>query len=262
MADGVSTDSPFGLPSTQWSEVESAAQPDTARGLLAVGSFFQRYRPALLRFLQFKHNLALDEAEDLLQSFFEKKVLTADFLAGAEPEQGRFRHYLLSALNNFAISAHRHRHALKRSAGSPLIPLDTVDEALLAATDPDLSAEEDGINWRLVAIAGALLNTRNTFARKGRTETWEVLLDRFIRPKLAGLRPRPYRDLVAQLQLDSPAEATNLLNTAKRMFRRQLDRVVQEYSRSAGDARERLAVLRVQLEPRRPRRSVGTASGD
>jgi DNA-directed RNA polymerase specialized sigma24 family protein len=234
------------MPNTQWSEVELAAQPANPLNLQALESLLGRYRGVVLSHLCGKFEVPLQEAEDIFHSFVEKRILESDFLAGAEPDQGRFRNYLLSAIDRFAISAYRHRHARKRSADAS-VPLDQVPEDKLPMAHSDYADEAD-IDWPQAALAGALLNMLNDCVRKGAETAWRVFTGRVLGPEFDGLETLSYDDLVRQLNLGSPAEAFNLTNTAKRMFRRHLSRVVDQYSLEGPEVREQLAGLRTQLD--------------
>jgi len=235
-----------GLPVTRWSEIDAAGNAATERGQLALESLLGRYRPALIAHLQAKFELSMADSEDMLHGFIEKKVLQGNFIATAEPARGRFRTYLLSSLDRFAISELRRQNALKRRPSTELVPIEEVPEADLAARSAESNALYE-VTWCRVVIAGALLNMRNECERESRTETWEIFLHRLIEPLLADENPIPYDDLVRCHGLDSPSSAFNLLNTAKRMFLRHLQGVVSEYAHSNAEVEEELEHLQRRL---------------
>ena len=63
------------------------------------------------------------EAQDLTQEFFVR-LLSSPYLAHADRARGKFRSYLLVALNHFLTDEWRHARAAKRGGGQPLISLD------------------------------------------------------------------------------------------------------------------------------------------
>ena len=236
-----------GLPVTRWSEVDAAREADTERGQVALESLLTRYRPALVAHLQAKFGLTLADAEDVLHGFVEKKVLERNFLATAEPSRGRFRTYLLSSLDRFAISELRRQHALKRRPGAELVSIDDVHETDLPAATASFDSPYEVV-WSRVVVAGALLNMHNECEREGRADTWEVFLHRLLEPELADQDPIPYEELIERHGLDSPSNAFNLLTTAKRMFLRHLQGVVAEYAGSSEEIEEELQHLQRRLQ--------------
>jgi len=63
------------------------------------------------------------DAQDLTQAFFEK-LLKKNTLAIADRERGRFRTFLLAALNNFLNNEARDAKRLKRGGGAQILSLD------------------------------------------------------------------------------------------------------------------------------------------
>ena len=64
---------------------------------------------------------------------------------------------------------------------------------------------------------------------------------------LCGDTPEPYDVLVAQLDLASPSQASNLLITAKRMFVRHLHRVIAETVDTPANVEDELRELQKNL---------------
>jgi RNA polymerase sigma factor (sigma-70 family) len=63
------------------------------------------------------------QAQDLTQAFFAR-LLENNSLSVADPERGRFRTFLLCALNNFLHNEHNHASRKKRGGGLELLPLE------------------------------------------------------------------------------------------------------------------------------------------
>lgn len=228
-----------GIPSTRWSEVEAASDPESADGRRALESQLQRYRPSLIAHLRARFWLNLPEAEDLLHDFVHKKVLQANLFAGAQRGRGHFRSYLLNALDRFVISDLRRQNSRQRRGVSRMVAL----EELAEAQHPPAPAvtEPPELDWRQVATAGALLDMHRYCLRLGRPDLWEVFWERHLVPTAEGTAPMSYDSLVERFGLPSPAHAHNLLNSAKRVFRRHLRSVVSRYRYLAPEAAEQLA---------------------
>jgi RNA polymerase sigma-70 factor (ECF subfamily) len=64
-----------------------------------------------------------DAAQDLTQGFFVT-LLERDDLQHVRPERGRFRTFLLAALDNYLFNDAKHRRRLKRGGGRLILDLD------------------------------------------------------------------------------------------------------------------------------------------
>ena len=78
----------------------------------------------------------------------------------------------------------------------------------------------------------------------GRPDIWGVFACRLLDPTLAGARPMPYDALVERFALASPAQASNVLISGKRMFERNLRAVVAEYIADEDEIDAEIAELR------------------
>jgi hypothetical protein len=79
--------------------------------------------------------------------------------------------------------------------------------------------------------------------REGRDDVWGVFQCRLVRPLLEGAEPADYQQLVSRFRFESPAQASNVLMTAKRMFARSLKAVVGEYARRPEEIEAEIAEL-------------------
>ena len=78
----------------------------------------------------------------------------------------------------------------------------------------------------------------------GRADLWGVFQCRLVVPLLKGSQPVSYEQLIEQFGLTSPAQASNILMTAKRMYARALRAVVAEYASDEEDIESELRDLR------------------
>src|SRR4029077_4326546 len=73
-----------------------------------------------------------------------------------------------------------------------------------------------------------------------RARIWEVFRLRTLEPIFEGGPRTDYESMVASLGIASPAEAQNILATAKRIFKRHLAAVINEYEQSGPAAKREL----------------------
>jgi len=201
----------------------------------------QRYRPTVLRYLAYKFAVSTHEAEDLWEAFVVGQILEKEFLSRADPHRGRFRSYLLRSLDRFVISQRRRAQARKRSPVGEMVPFDAVTDAEM----PQVEAVEgpDSI-WAQAVIAGALLNMYRDCQQSNCPAIWGVFEGRILSAILDDKPPMAYAELVRRFEFKSPTQAFNSLVTAKRMFRRNLERVIAEYAADDRGAEEELTDLR------------------
>lgn len=123
------------------------------------------------------------DAQDLTQTFM-LHLLESPLLSRASPDKGRFRTYLLSALQNFLRNEHRRGRAVKRGGGVPLLSLDEEEGERRFASEPaDAPSPEAQFdrNWAFAVLEKVSDRLREEYVRAGRADLHEALL-----PYLAG----------------------------------------------------------------------------
>src|SRR6185369_13508424 len=147
----------FDLETTQWSRVMKAGQ-SPAREELA--GLCQAYWPPVYRFVRAR-GFTRGQAEELTQGFFAS-LLAPGALARFDPQRGRFRAWLRTALGHFLADDLERRRARRR--GSPgLVVLDgaTAEEEAHEREGP--GAPPDRIfdrRWGLAVTTRALARVR------------------------------------------------------------------------------------------------------
>ena len=124
-----------------------------------------------------------DDALDLTQAFF-LHIIDGDLLARADAERGRFRSYLLTALQHFMAKEHRRAQAQKRGGGAVTVSIDAGDAEERFALEPaDLRTPEAQYerSWALALLERGFARLSEDYAKAGRAVLFEAL-----RPYLAG----------------------------------------------------------------------------
>lgn len=218
--------SPF--PTTHWSLVDVIRQGDAQARHKALERFLIRYLPALRIHLVRTRGVAWEESEDLLQEFVAQRILEKDLVSRVDPGAGKFRTFLLTSLDRFFIDWLRRQRAQKRSPGGErLMHIDDVQGYGSAIDDP---AGLFDVAWARSVIGEALQRMQQQCEDSGRADLWGVFQCRLVDPLLKGVPPVDYEGLVERFGLTSPAQASNVLVTAKRMYARALRSVVAEYA--------------------------------
>src|SRR5260370_33165592 len=91
--------SPRDFRTTHWSVVLAAKSSDSPERMAALTALCQGYWYPLYAFVR-RQGRDRHQAEDLTQDFFAR-LLEKNTLASVQPEQGRFRSFLLAPLRHF-----------------------------------------------------------------------------------------------------------------------------------------------------------------
>jgi RNA polymerase sigma-70 factor (ECF subfamily) len=231
------------FPVTHWSLVRRVRGADPTAKREALSELISRYRPALRSHLVLRQRMDPDKADDLLQSFLCDKVVEQNFVERAEQQRGKFRTFLLTALQNFTKSDYRKASARKRSPGN----LSPINEELDISDDGALPDEGFDVEWARSLLANAMARMKAECHKAGRQDLWTVFETRLVAPMMQDAEPMAYEQLVKACGFESPAQAANALVTAKRMFERILRATVGEYAKDTEAIDEEIQDLRVIL---------------
>ena len=233
---------PSGFPATRWSLVGRAGGADNPARPIAIAELVRMYAPALRAHLL--QILYADEhrADDLLQGFLADKVLEQQLIGHADPKRGRFRTFLLSALDRYVIDIHRYDSAAKRSPPGGLSDIDSQCENLAAKSSSATASAFDQA-WAREVIGEALATMHTECERANRPDVWTVFDLRYLKPATEDVQPEPHEAIAQRLHLSSAQQAANLLITSKRMFTRVFKGVVLRYASNETEAREEMTDL-------------------
>ena len=126
----------------------------------------QRRRYPIYAFIR-RRGADFHEAEDLTQAFFAF-LLEGEILKKADQNKGRFRSFLLTALNNFLNNEWDKRQTLKRGGHRQIISLDERTAEDLYRTEPagDLTPEKlFDRRWSSMLVEKVLAQLRRNMPR-------------------------------------------------------------------------------------------------
>lgn len=210
----------FQFVQTQWSLVFEAGKKEGDAAEAARHRLLLRYHEVVYRFLETQ--LSDPHAAGEVFSKFAQRVLEIHpFLERADPEKGKFRHYLRSILRRMVIDHHR-----AAQAAGPV--LDGSEREQAAADDPPLD-EDDGFRkvWteELLNLAWKELEQRE---RAGGQPYHTLLLFKAQNP---GVRSEEMARRFSG-ELDRPLTAANVRQILHRGHDLLNDLLVQEVARS------------------------------
>ena len=139
----------------------------------------------------------------------------------------RRRDFLKTSLRNFVLD--RLSRAEVRHAP---VSLDELDREFPAV---EQASNEFDLTWVKIVMTETLRRMEVDCKdpaqdQPRRTNIWEMFRIRLLEPMFNDAPQIPYEELIARFNLKSPTDASNMLLTAKRMFKAHLDRVIKEYA--------------------------------
>lgn len=161
------------------------------------------------------------DAEDLTQAFFVM-LLEKQVLRHADPSRGRFRSFLLTALQNFAANVHARNVAAKRGGGVKVLPLDFQDAEGRFVLEPASSDSPERTfdrRWALTLLDRVMSRLRDEALQRSRLEQFEAL-----KPYLTGDEPQlSYSTTAASLGMSEGS-----IKVAVHRLRRRFRDIVRE----------------------------------
>jgi DNA-directed RNA polymerase specialized sigma24 family protein len=219
MADAPRENQSGSFKTTRWTLVWEAGDPHHPLHDEALDHLLSLYRPALWSHLVHRRRIAPQRADDLLQDFILRKILQYNLVQRADPTRGKFRTLLLTSLDNFVRGA----------SGKSDRDIEYPNGFQPPDRRPGLDQEFD-IPWARQVLQESLRRMQAECRLAQRMDIWDIFESRLLAPALEGAAPLSYEQLVAKHRLESPAQASNLLMTSKRMFERNLRAVIGEYT--------------------------------
>lgn len=187
-----------------------------------------------------RRGFSAHDAEDLTQDFFAR-LLTRPLIAQANPARGRFRAFILTALNHFLADARDRARAEKRGGTHIVFSFDgpSAEDQFRAIADdaapPDQSFDRA---WALAILQHVLAQLEEEYRAAGKAQLFAAL-----KPTLTGTRDAaPYAELAHRLGANENAVKV-AVHRLRRRYRALLQAEVADTVASDADAQAELHVL-------------------
>jgi DNA-directed RNA polymerase specialized sigma24 family protein len=228
---------------THWSVVLTAGRSDTPRAQAAVEKLCQTYWYPLYAYVR-RRGYSVEDAQDSTQEFFSR-LLAGNWVGEAERTKGRFRTFLLTALNRFLANEWDRARAKKRGGGVVPVPLDTAMAESRYCADTKNALAADRLydrQWAMTLLERTLSHLEAEHQRLGKSAEFAVFS-----PALTAERGDiPYAAMAAQLGLSEPAARMAVHRLRKRfreVFREQIAQTVTDPDEVEEEIRYLLAAL-------------------
>jgi len=212
---------------THWSLIEDIkSKEDKNRALL--GLLLSKYWKPVYCYLRRK-GYNNEESKDLTQQFFYEAVFGRGLIEKADESKGRFRSFVLIALNRFLINIKHKETAQRRIPKNKLVSLDLVDSLELPQAVSTL-APEDSFNYAWVSslLEDVLEDVEAQCHLDDKGVHWQVFCDRILQPIIDGTEPPPLKDICEKYGIRDEVQASNMIITVKRRFQVALKKQLRD----------------------------------
>ena len=187
---------------TRWTVVVNAGRHSTVQSEKALEELCRTYWYPLYAYVR-RRGHSPEDAQDLTQEFFAR-LLEGQSLAGADPELGRFRSFLLTSMNHFLTDEWKKANAKKRGGGCEVLSLDWAAAEERFDLEPVDDCTPDKLfekQWALTLLAEVLNRLELEYQQEGKADLFAAL-----KQTLMGSREsQPYAELAGALGLNEGA---------------------------------------------------------
>jgi RNA polymerase sigma factor (sigma-70 family) len=227
---------------TQWSLVAAASAQGDVASRDALEELYRLYCYPVYAFIR-RRGHGRQDAQDLTQDFFVH-LLEKGTLSRADPERGRFRSFLLGALDYFLAHAAERARAGKRGGGCQLVFLDDdgAENSYQLAAPEGMTAEKVfDARWAAAMIESAFARLRGELEREGKGRLFQAL-----KGFLLGTENASYQQIADGLGLSLGAVKT-VIHRLRGRYRALLREEVARTVAVPAEVDEELRYLRTAL---------------
>jgi len=227
---------------TRWSLVDHIqSSGDKNREL--IGLLLDRYWKPVYCFLRHK-GYGNEQAKDLTQGFFHEIVLEKDLVERADQTKGRFRTFLLHALDQYLLNEKRRQTTQKRNPKGELVSFEIINPPALPEAVSKLDPE-DSFNyaWTASMLDQVLSEVEERCLEDDLEIHWRVFQDRVVRPILENTSPLSFAEVCEKYGIDDQKKAANMVTTVKRRLQKALKQYIRNTATSDDEIHKEFAEI-------------------
>ena len=227
---------------TLWSFVGHIQSEDDKDRVL-IGLLLDRYWKPVYCYLRHK-GYDNEEAKDLTQGFFHEVVLNRNLIQRADQSKGRFRTFLLHALDQHLLNEKRRRTTQKRSPKGRLVSFDIINPPALPEAVSKLNPEDSyNYAWTASMLDQVLSEVEANCLEDGLELHWRVFQDKIVQPILGDTLPPSFADICDKYDIDDQKRAANMITTIKRRLQKALNQFIRNTAPSDDEMQEEFAEI-------------------
>ena len=161
---------------TSWTNLIAAREGNAAAAQAALEKLCRSYWYPLYAHVR-RRGFDADNAQDLTQDFFYR-IIRENYLGSADRTKGKFRSFLLAALDHFLLDARKRANAQKRGGGQVIISLDDEDPESRFQNEPAVDMSPEKLftrQWFLTLYEQVLVQLREECVASKKVEQFDVL---------------------------------------------------------------------------------------
>jgi hypothetical protein len=212
---------------TEWSVIERIRDSDTPSSMALINDWLRKYWKPVYCYLRRK-GYDNEQAKDLTQGFFQEIVLERSLIDHAEQSRGRFRTFLLTALQQYVAGVHRKQSTQKRRPKGDLVGLDELELDGQLEAPAHFSPEESfHYAWAAQLLDSILEEMREKCRADGMFIHWQVFHDRVLQPIIQNTDPPSLAEICQKYGIDDTSKASNMIVTVNRRFQAEFKRHIR-----------------------------------
>ncbi len=212
---------------TEWDVIGQIRSGTESSSTSLVNDLLGKYWKPVYCFLRRK-GYANEQAKDLTQGFFQEVVLGRSLIEQADRSRGRFRTFLLTALQQYVAGEHRRLRAKKRTPRGEFIAFEQLSADKMPQAPANFSPEETfHYAWAAQLLDQLLGDVEAKCRAEGRAVHWEIFSDRVLRPIMDNTAPPSLSEVCQKYDIASTSKASNMIITVNRRFRSALKRHIR-----------------------------------
>lgn len=224
---------------TRWSVVLTAGHSDGPQVRVALEELCRTYWYPLYAYVR-RRGRSAEDAQDLTQEFFAR-LLKGNWVERADQQRGKFRSFLLTAMNRFLADEWDKSRAQKRGGGVAVVPVQLETAETRYGLDPADHITPEQIyerRWALAVLEEVLRRLGAEYEQDGRAEIFTAL-----NPCLVGDRDgQPYGELAVKLGV-SEGTVKSTVHRLRQRYRRLLRDEIANTVAGPGEVDEELRHL-------------------
>ncbi len=225
---------------THWTQIKKVKTLNIEHQREIINGLIRQYWKPIYCYLRFK-GYGNESAKDLTQDFFHKIVLGKHLIEQADQEKGKFRTFLLKALDNYRISVKRAENAIKRHPHKPLACLEDINEAALPIASKQMRPDEAFTYvWASVLLDQVINEVKQDCLSDDKKKHWQIFYARILEPIINGGKAPSIPELCKRYNIENQTQASNMIVTVKRRFQKALSARIRQHVSSDEDVEQEI----------------------
>jgi DNA-directed RNA polymerase specialized sigma24 family protein len=228
---------------TRWTQIEQAKTHDQQRRQASVNNLINRYWKPVYCCVRRK-GYSNEDAKDMTQGFFFEIVFGRELIQQADQTKGRFRTFLLTALDRYVTSIYRKEAAKKRQPEHGLAQLADAGIPDTPISNLNLCPDQAfNYAWATNILDQVLAKIKKEYCGTGRSEYWEVFNAIVVAPIRDNIETPPLSELCEKYGIESEKKASNMIITVKRRFSTALKHQLRQFVHSDSEVEDEFRAL-------------------